>query len=181
MRLLFLWTLLPAVLLAQTKPVHRCHVYAVDEAGAEKLMKAMQDAPPGTDMAKFREAASKIELILGRFEPEVGEEVDTVKAYPLGDTGMTVTAEVVYTDESMRGEDSMILSLAVAKEAVPRPRRHLGAVLAEVNFDEFTYIARVKQRHAIGGKIWYIGLECQCTTDEERRRLWEAFGAKPKP
>ncbi|BDC51482.1 hypothetical protein F183_A37980 [Bryobacterales bacterium F-183] len=155
------------------KQVHRCHVYAVDEVGAAKLMEEIEAAPSGTNMETFRERASKIELILGRFEPEIGEEIDTVKIYPLGNTGMTVSAEVRYTDESMPGGDSMILSLAVAKDPVPHPRVHVGAALAEVSLDEFTYKARVKQRHSIGGKVWFIGLECECMSAEQRDRLWK--------
>ncbi len=149
--------------------MHDCHVYAVDLAEGEKLLRQMM-AHPDTNSSELQKTAQKVEKILGKFKAEVGEEVATTRSYQLPGTDLTVTATVFYTDESMDLSDSILLGLVIAKGSVDNAIQAPGASVAEVNYEKTTYKVRATQRLLIQGRPWVVGLECQCMSAERREQ-----------
>lgn len=137
------------------KITHSCHVYAVDIARAEKATDDILSGPvTPQEMVK---RLKSVELILGTFTAEIGEEVRTTKSFPFPGSPLVVTASVFYTDETMRGGDSMWQGLAIGKAAVEDAITAPGASVTEVSFDQYTFKVRTKQTVCVDGKLWGFG------------------------
>ena len=104
----------------------------------------------------------KKELMLEKFTTIIGEEELTNKSYPLSKTGLVVTASVYYTDESMasaHGNDSMILGVAVSKEALPNAFSTPNNATAEVTLATLD-VVRSKMYYKVNSKTFLIGVQC---------------------
>ena len=104
----------------------------------------------------------KKELMLEKFTTIIGEEELTNKSYPLSKTGLVVTASVYYTDESMasaHGNDSMILGVAVSKEALPNAFSTPSNATAEVPLATLD-VVRSKMYYKVNSKTFLIGVQC---------------------
>lgn len=104
----------------------------------------------------------KKELMLEKFTTIIGEEELTNKSYPLSKTGLVVTASVYYTDESMasaHGNDSMILGVAVSKEALPNAFSTPNNATAEVTLATLD-VVRSKMYYKVNSKTVLIGVQC---------------------
>ena len=104
----------------------------------------------------------KKELMLEKFTTIIGEEELTNKSYPLSKTGLVVTASVYYTDESMasaHGNDSMILGVAVSKEALPNAFSTPNNATAEVTLATLD-VVRSKMYYKVNSKTYLIGVQC---------------------
>lgn len=104
----------------------------------------------------------KKEVMLEKFTTTIGEEELTNKSYPLQKTGLVVTVSVYYTDESMaskHGADSMMLGVAVSKEALPNAFSTPNNAVAEVTLATFD-MARAKTYYKVNAKSYLIGVQC---------------------
>lgn len=104
----------------------------------------------------------KKEVLLEKFTTIIGEEELTNKSYPLSKTGLVVTASVYYTDESMasaHGNDSMILGVAVSKEALPNAFSTPNNATAEVTLATLD-VVRSKMYYKVNSKTYLIGIQC---------------------
>ena len=112
----------------------------------------------------------KKEVMLEKFTTEIGEEVLTNKSYPLSKTGLVVTVSVYYTDESMasrHGADSMMLGVAVSKEALPNAFSTPNNALAEVTLATLD-VVRAKTYYKVNSKTYLIGVQCSNGTHEDK-------------
>jgi hypothetical protein len=109
----------------------------------------------------------KKELMLEKFTTVIGEEELTNKSYPLSKTGLVVTASVYYTDESMasaHGNDSMMVGVAVSKEALPNAFSTPNNALAEVTLATLD-VVRAKMYYKVNSKTYLIGVQCSKGTN----------------
>ncbi|MCM3874722.1 MAG: hypothetical protein ND895_28850 [Pyrinomonadaceae bacterium] len=139
-----------------------CHVYVVDVAKARKAAESFRESGRAATDAK---ALSAGQTVFPEFRPTRGEEELTTKSYPFPGSGLTITASVFYTDESMasaEGSDSMLVAI------VTSPRAQRDAISAENNaVSEVTYndnldTVRAKKYVSVAGRLYLVGIECHC-------------------
>ena len=156
--------------------VDKCHVYVVDLAKSTHALKTLEKAESEEALAK---ALSAAQTIFPEFQPTIGEEELTTKHYSFPGSKLVITASVYYTDESMasHGEgasssrnDSMLVGITVAnrgKESAIEP--HAGNAITEVTYDQYTNKIRAKQHVKVLGRMYLVGIECDCMSDKKPR------------
>ena len=154
----------------------KCHVYVVDLAKSTRALKAVEKAESEEAIAK---ALSAAQTIFPEFQPTIGEEELTTKHYPFPGSKLVITASVYYTDESMasHGEgasdsrnDSMLIGIIVAnrgKASAIEPQA--GNAITEVTYDQYTNKIRAKQHVKVRGRMYLVGIECDCMAEKKSR------------
>jgi transposase-like protein len=153
-----------------------CHVYVVDLAKSTRALKTLEKAESEEAVAK---ALSAAQTIFPEFRPAIGEEELTTKHYSFPGSKLVITASVYYTDESMasHGEgaassrnDSMLIGITVAnrgKASAIEPQA--GNAITEVTYDQHTNKIRAKQHVKVRGRMYLVGIECDCMSDKKPR------------
>jgi hypothetical protein len=153
-----------------------CHVYVVDLAKSTRALKNLEKAESEEALAK---ALSAAQTIFPEFQPTIGEEELTTKHYPFPGSKLVITASIYYTDESMasNGEeaassrnDSMLIGIIVAnrgKASAIEPQA--GNAITEVTYDRYTNKIRAKQHVKVHGRMYLVGIECDCMSDKKPR------------
>lgn len=153
-----------------------CHVYVVDLAKSTRALKTLERAESEEALAKALAAA---QTIFPEFQPTIAEEGLTTKHYPFPGSKLVITASVYYTDESMasHGEgasssrnDSMLIGIIVSsrrKASAIEPQA--GNAITEVTFDQYTNKIRAKQHVKVLGRMYLVGIECDCMSDKKPR------------
>ena len=103
---------------------------------------------------------------LGTFEPVVGEEERTTRAFRIPSTKLFAVASVFYTDESLYLEgqyDSVSLQVSVSTGTKLDPVNSLHSAEAEVMYSK-SYAARVYTPFKIKGRPKLIVMECRRET-----------------
>jgi len=154
----------------------KCHVYVVDLAKSTRALKTLEKAESEEALAK---ALSAAQTIFPEFQPTIGEEELTTKHYSFPGSKLVITASVYYTDESMasHGEgasssrnDSMLIGVIVAsrgKASAIEPQA--GNAITEVTYDQHTNKIRAKQHVKVLGRMYLVGIECDCMSDKKPR------------
>ncbi len=142
---------------------HACHVYFVDSALAKELFENLDELKPEA----IKTLASKVEMILGEFHTDVGEERFTQKSFPIPGSSLKATAAVFYTDESMRGADSMSQAIYAGEKIPEDARAEVGASITEVPLTPLTYVVRSRLILKIGGREKVLGLECRTMAESQ--------------
>ena len=139
----------------------RCHVYAVDVAAAKRALELS-----GDEQAQIK-AMKAAETMFPEFVLTPKEEELTTKHFRLPGSTQVITASVYYTDESMasaEGSDSIIVGVAVGpreiENAVAFPA--MNSSIAETVYGGHTGKVRAKQYVKINGKLFLVGIECDC-------------------
>jgi hypothetical protein len=166
---------LAAGVAAQTR-ADTCHVYVVDLAKSTRALKTAEKAESEEAVAK---AISAAQTIFPEFHPTIGEEELTTKHYSFPGSKLIITASVYYTDESMasHGEeaaasrnDSMLIGIVVAnrgKASALEPQT--GNAITEVTYDQYTNKIRAKQHVKVRGRMYLVGIECDCMAEKKSR------------
>jgi hypothetical protein len=146
-----------------------CHVYVVDIAKAKRALRAADATASDETLAKMLAAG---QTIFPQFLPTIGEEELTTKHYPFPGSNLVITASVFYTDESMvsHGEeadasraDSMLIGITVSKRGKTSAiESEAGNAITEVTYDQYTNKVRAKQYLKVRGRMYLVGLECDC-------------------
>ena len=156
--------------------VDKCHVYVLDLAKSTRALKTLEKAESEEALAR---ALSAAQTIFPEFQPTIGEEELTTKHYPFPGSKLVITASVYYTDESMasHGEgasasrnDSMLIGVIVAsrgKASAIEPQA--GNAITEVTYDQYTNKIRAKQHVKVLGRMYLVGIECDCMSDKRPR------------
>jgi hypothetical protein len=149
-----------------------CHVYVVDVAKAERVSNTV----PRTDDKEANEKAGL--TIFPEFQPTIGEEELTTKHYRFPGTQRVITASVFYTDESLashgHGEfashsESMLIGVTVSKHARQSAiDASAGNAITEVTYDQYTNKVRAKKFITLGGRVYLVGIECDCMANQRR-------------
>jgi hypothetical protein len=170
----FLKTLLASFFLAlfasgvAAQTADACHVYVVDVAKATRAFKAEERTEDERAAAK---AFSAAQTVFPEFRPTIGEEELTTKHYSFPGSKLIITASVYYTDESMvsyqkEGEDSsdsILIGITVSNRGkVSALDQGDGGAIAEATNDEHTNKLRAKQYVKVSGRMYLVGLECDC-------------------
>jgi len=156
---------------AQTE-VDKCHVYLVDLAKSRHALRTGTLAESDTALTS---ALSEAETIFPEFQPKIGEEELTTKHYPFPGSKLIITASVFYTDESMasHGEtasasrnDSMLIGITVSNRGKASAiEAQAGNSITEVTYDQYTNKVRAKQYVKVRGRMYLVGIECDCMAD----------------
>ncbi|MGH9871199.1 MAG: hypothetical protein ACRD9S_01895 [Pyrinomonadaceae bacterium] len=151
-----------------------CHVYVVDIAKSSRALKAVERTESEAAAAK---ALSAAQVIFPEFRPKIGEEELTTKHYSFPGSKLIITASVFYTDESMasHGEgadtsrnDSMLIGITVSNRKQASALEGVaGNATTEVTYDEHTNKVRAKQYVKVRGRIYLVGIECDCMADKK--------------
>jgi len=153
-----------------------CHVYVLDLAKSSRALKTLEKAESEEAVAKALAAA---QTVFPKFQPKIGEEELTTKHYAFPGSKLVITASVYYTDESMasHGEsatasrnDSMLIGILVAsrgKASAIEPQA--GNAITEVTYDQHTNKIRAKQHVNVRGRLYLVGLECDCMAEKKNR------------
>ena len=153
-----------------------CHVYVVDIAKASRALKTAERADNEAAVAKALAAA---QTIFPEFLPTIGEEELKTKHYSFPGSKLIITASVFYTDESMasHGEgpsashsDSMLIGITVSnrgKASAIDPQA--GNAVTEVTYDQYTNKVRAQQYLRMRGRMYLVGIECDCMVDKRAR------------
>ena len=154
----------------------KCHVYVLDLAKSSRALKTVEKAESEAAIAK---AFSAAQTIFPEFQPTIGEEELTTRHYSFPGSKLIITASVYYTDESMasHGEnaaasrnDSMLIGILVAsrgKASAIEPQA--GNAITEVTYDQYTNKIRAKQHVKVLGRLYLVGLECDCMAEKKSR------------
>jgi hypothetical protein len=100
---------------------------------------------------------------LGTFEPVVGEEERTSRAYRIPGTKLFAVASIFFTDESIQVPehyDSMSLQLSISRKAKHDPLNSLHTAEAETIY-RIPYASRVYTPFKIRGRHKLIVMECR--------------------
>jgi hypothetical protein len=161
---------------AQTE-ADKCHVYVLDLASSSRALKAAEKAESEEAVAR---ALSAAQTIFPDFQPKIGEEELTTRHYSFPGNKLVITASVYYTDESMasHGEgaaasrnDSMLIGIVVdnrGKASAIEPQA--GNAITEVTYDQYTNKIRAKQHVNVRGRMYLVGIECDCMAKKQSRR-----------
>lgn len=144
-----------------------CHVYLIDFEAARKASDAYDAAT--TDEQREKALSGGVR-ILGEFSPKVGEEEMTTKTFPLPGSNYIITASVFYTDEMMASSDtanSMLLGIIVADKAQENALNAPNNAVAEVTYNQFTDVVRVKTSVKIKNRSYLVGLQCNLKRSPE--------------
>jgi hypothetical protein len=145
---------------AKTQPTgDACHVYVVDVKKAEKFVAEYFEK--GDRMAPPKTAAEAGEVVFPEFFTKVGEEEVTTKSYRFPGSKLFILARVFYTDESIPGE-SMLVGVGLSEKEQTDELWLENMAVAEVAYNERTSIVRAKQRLKVGGRLYLVGVECNC-------------------
>ena len=156
--------------------VDKCHVYVVDLAKSARALRAAEQAESEAAVAK---AVAAAQTIFPEFRPTIGEEELTTKHYSFPGSKLVITASVYYTDESMASHgdgattsrnDSMLIGIIVAnrgKASAIEPQA--GNAITEVTYDQYTNTIRAKQHIKVRGRMYLVGIECNCMADKKPR------------
>jgi transposase-like protein len=156
--------------------VDKCHVYVLDLAKSTRALKTLEKAESEEAVAK---ALSAAQTIFPEFQPTIGEAELTTKHYSFPGSKLVITASVFYTDESMAflgdggsesRNDSMLIGITVAnrgKASAIEPQA--GNAITEVTYDQYTNKIRAKQHVKVRGRMYLVGIECDCMTDKGPR------------
>ena len=175
--LLALFSLVSGVTQAQIndhKPEYEdvCYVYLVDVAKAEEAMKIYEkDHNP--------EALKKAEVTFPKIFTTFEEEKLTIEHYNFPNSKLTITANVYYTDESLVFGTSMAAGIAISDKSKGDilGDRALNAAIVEVSYSDKTEKFAAKQYVKIAGRIYLIGIECDCAA---KRKVKVLENSKPK-
>ena len=153
-----------------------CHVYVLDLAKSSRALKIAEKAESEAAVAK---ALASAQTIFPEFRPAIGEEELTTKHYSFPGSKLVITASVYYTDESMasHGEeaassrnDSMLIGITVANRAKASAiGPQAGNAISEVTYDQYTNKIRAKQHVKVLGRMYLVGIECDCMADRRPR------------
>lgn len=149
--------------LEPTDSAHACHVYLVDTKLAQELFEKLAELKP----EELKALAPKVEMILGEFLTDVGEERFTQKSFPIPGSSLKATAAVFYTDESMRHAFSMSQAIYAGERVPENARAEIGASTTEVPVTPLTYVVRSRLILKIGGREKVLGLECRTATEQQ--------------
>ena len=147
-----------------------CHVYVVDTAKALKLEDLFfESANPETDK-KYLKLKNEAEKSFPEFQPTIGEEELTTQHYLFPKSNLIITASVFYTDDW--GGDKILMGIVVSgkrvKSAIGYPP--INGALAELSYNDKTDLVRVKQYVKVKGRIYLIGLECDCSAKGRNKK-----------
>jgi hypothetical protein len=153
-----------------------CHVYVVDVAKSTRALKILEESESEEALAKVLSAA---QTIFPEFQPTIGEEKLTTRHYSFPGSKLVITATVYYTDESMasHGEgaadsrnDSMLIGVIVASRGKASAiEAQAGNAITEVTHDQYTNTIRTKQYVKVRGRMYLVGIECDCMADKNPR------------
>lgn len=116
---------------------------------------------------QFREFATEAETRFDAFEPELGEEELTTKHYEMPNGKYHITASVFYTDENLRlpaeelPMESVMIGIVVSDQRHEDAFSIAGNAASETAYSKLSIAARVKQRVALAGLEYLVGMECQ--------------------
>jgi uncharacterized membrane protein affecting hemolysin expression len=142
-----------------------------------KSSRALKTAEKAASEAAVAKALAAAQTIFPEFQPTIGEEELTTKHYSFPGSKLVITASVYYTDESMasHGEsaaasrnDSMLIGIYVAnrgKASAIEPQA--GNAITEVTYDQHTNKIRAKQHVKVRGRMYLVGLECDCMAEKK--------------
>jgi hypothetical protein len=146
-----------------------CHVYVVDVAKSKRALRAAEGT---TSDEALRKILSAGQTIFPQFLPAIGEEELTTKHYPFPGSKLVITASVFYTDESMASHgddagassaDSMLIGITVSKRGKTSAiESEVGNAITEVTYDQHTNKVRAKQYLKVRGRMYLVGIECDC-------------------
>lgn len=137
-----------------------CHVYLIDVEEAQKAFDAYDRATNDEQREKVLSGGVKI---LGEFSTKVAEEEMTTKTYQFPGSSHVITASVYYTDEMMASTntfDTMLLGIVVADKAQEGAINAPNSAVAEVTYNKFTDVVRVKTNVKIKNRAYLVGLQC---------------------
>lgn len=145
-----------------------CHVYVVDIKAAKKAAKKFEE----TDDPK---TLSRAQTVFPAFETRILEEVFTTRHYRFPKGRLIITASVFYTDESMASKvgeeinpESMLLGIAVTRKKEEDAIYNLADnAVTEVGYDDNLSTVRVKKHVKVRGKLYLVGLECDCNAKKK--------------
>ena len=153
-----------------------CHVYVLDLAKSARALRTAEKADSEEALAKALAAA---QTIFPEFRPTVGEEELTTKHYSFPGSKLVITASVFYTDESMASHgdgasesrnDSMLIGITVANRAKASAiGPEAGNSITEVTYDQYTNKIRAKQHVKVLGRMYLVGIECDCMAEKKPR------------
>ncbi len=162
------------------KNVDICHVYIVDTKKALKFDELyLESAKPEADENLIK-LKKEIETDFPEFKTLIGEEELTTKHYNFPNSDLIITASVYYTDESMgftkpNGNflaDSMLIGISVSNKrsisSIGFPP--INNAVSEVIYDENTNLVRVKQYVKVKGRVYLVGLECDCAAKRQKKK-----------
>jgi hypothetical protein len=154
-----------------------CHVYVLDLAKSSRALKAPEKAESEEAVAR---ALSAAQTIFPEFQPKIGEEELTTMHYPFPGNKLVITASVYYTDESMasHGEgaagsrnDSMLIGIVVANRGKANAiEPQAGNAITEVTYDQHSNKIRAKQHINVQGRMYLVGIECDCMAEKKSGR-----------
>jgi hypothetical protein len=139
-----------------------CHVYVVDVAQTRKAAEGFRETGSAAADAK---ALSAGQTIFPEFRPARGEEELTTKTYPFPGNGLTITASVYYTDESMasaEGSDSMLVGIVTSPKAQRDAISAENSAVSEVTYNDKLDTVRAKKYVRVMGRLYLVGIECHC-------------------
>ena len=154
-----------------------CHVYVLDLPKSSRALKAAEKADSEEAVAR---AVAAAQTIFPEFQPTIGEEELTTKHYSFPGHKLVISASVYYTDESMASHgdgttgsrnDSILIGIAVAnrgKASAIEPQA--GNAITEVTYDQYTNKIRAKQHVNVGGRMYLVGIECDCMAEKKSGR-----------
>ena len=156
-----------------------CHVYVVDVA---KTKLAFERVLRTDDEEAVAKVLSEGTTTFPEFLPTIGEEELTTKHYPFPGSKLVITASVFYTDESMasHGEgasashsDSMLIGITVSNRAKANALSPPAGnnVITEVTYNQYTNKVRAKQYIKVRGRMYLVGIECDCMADKRPGRV----------
>jgi hypothetical protein len=157
----FIWLIFCSAASAQTAPVaysDACHVFLIDVKVAQQ---AYEEAINSKSDAAAEKVMSKGVTIIGEFAAKIAEEETTTKTYILPGSAKRITASVFYTDEVMASE-SMLLGIVVSDKVQESALFVENNALAEFSYAGLTAKVRVKKYVSVNGRLYLIGLECDC-------------------
>ncbi|HYO92505.1 MAG TPA: hypothetical protein VEQ40_12750 [Pyrinomonadaceae bacterium] len=137
-----------------------CHVYLIDVEAAQK---ASDDYDRATTNEQREKALSGGIKILGKFSTKVAEEEMTTRTFPFPGSNYVITASVYYTDEMMASSntaDSMLLGIVVSDTAQESALNTPNNAVAEVTYNQFTDVVRVKTNVKLNNRSYLVGLQC---------------------
>lgn len=157
-----------------------CHVYVVDTAKAKKLQDLYFESKESEMDEKMLTLKKEAETEFPIFKTRYAEEELTTKHYPFPNSSLIITASIYYTDESLasRAPDgyysgsSMIIGISVTnkKEISSIGFPPINNAITEVTYDNHTNMIRTKKYVTVRGRIYLVGLECDCAAKRQNKK-----------
>jgi hypothetical protein len=146
-----------------------CHVYVVDVALGERLKELFLKSENPESDEKLLNLKKETEINFPKFETKIGEEELTTAHFPFPKSKMIITASVFYTDESLGSSMIMGISVTNKKENYSIGYPPLNSSITEVYYNDKTSIVRTKQYVKVLGKMYLVGLECDCSSKRKNK------------